>query len=530
MDADTYFDYWMFLSGLGIFLFGMFHLEKGLSGLAGNTFKKVLQKFTKYPVTGALTGAGVTAVLQSSSLVMLLVVAFLGSGMMQLRNAISVVFGANLGTTVTAWIVATIGFKISISNLSYPFLALGTLSYLMLDSRPFLKNLGAFLMGFGLIFLGLDNMKLAIEDVAATTNLSEFANFGLIGFLLIGVVITALIQSSSAMIVIVLSALHAEMIDIYAAFAIVIGANIGTTSTLLIASLNGTPDKKRLAWTNVGFKLIVGSLFFFILRPVVDILEQQFHVEDTLMELVLLNTVLNLTGLIIFLPFVGVISRFMSTLFVTKSEKTPTKFISNASTHVVDVALIAMQKELSEFFSKTTSFVNEIFENTSLKDKKLNLIQKVLETNRITSENYEQLENIDMALTNFYTEILKNPIPEEEALTLSKYLKAQRAILFAAKSINDLQSDLLELSKTEDVDSKKLIDELKNLALEVIQDKEKLSSMKSDSVYNTCIQMLYALPRKESQFPVSRTTYIIKNITIALDELRKANRFIKNGL
>src|SRR5690606_29051241 len=175
------------------------------------------------------------------------VAAFLGGGMMALSHSLGVMMGANLGTTVTAWMVATLGFKLNIADLSFPFLAIGTLTYLVMEGRPVLKNIGSFLIGFGLLFLGLDFMKDTIEQVAGQLELSTFAGLGLWVFLLIGLVITALIQSSSAMIVIVLSALHGDLITLYQAVAMVIGANIGTTSTVVLASLNGTADKRRLA-------------------------------------------------------------------------------------------------------------------------------------------------------------------------------------------------------------------------------------------------------------------------------------------
>src|SRR5690606_29848026 len=142
------FDFWMFLAGLGVFLFGMRHLEEGIKGLAGKSFQNVIKRFTKRSWKGILTGTFVTAILQSSSMVTLLVLAFLGAGMLSLKSALGVVLGANLGTTITAWIVAALGFKMNIADFSFPFLALGILSFLFLESRPFLKNLGVFLIGF----------------------------------------------------------------------------------------------------------------------------------------------------------------------------------------------------------------------------------------------------------------------------------------------------------------------------------------------------------------------------------------------
>ncbi|WP_339611719.1 Na/Pi symporter, partial [uncultured Planktosalinus sp.] len=183
------FDFWMFLAGLGVFLFGMRHLEEGIKGLAGKSFQRIIKRFTKKSWKGILTGTFVTAILQSSSMVTLLVLAFLGAGMLSLKNALGVVLGANLGTTFTAWIVAALGFKMNIADFSFPLLALGILSYLFLESRPFLKNLGVFLIGFGLLFLGLDFMKDALDAVADQIDLNFFSQFGLWAFLLLGLII-----------------------------------------------------------------------------------------------------------------------------------------------------------------------------------------------------------------------------------------------------------------------------------------------------------------------------------------------------
>jgi phosphate:Na+ symporter len=308
-------DIWLFIAGLGVFLFGMFHLENGLKGLAGNSFKKLLYRFTNRSWKGILTGFFVTAILQSSSLVTLLVLAFLGAGMISLQNSLSVVFGANLGTTVTAWIVAAIGFKLDIADFSFPFLAIGTLSYLLLDKRPVFKNWGSFLIGFGLLFLGLGFMKTSIENVAEQVDLSLYANLGLWVFLLIGIFITVLIQSSSAMIVIVLSALNADLLTIHQSVAMIIGANIGTTSTLIIASVKGTADKKRLAAANVIFNLVAGTLCFFLLNNLVYFTIHWLHIEEPLMELVFLNTIINLMGIVIFLPFIPNLARLMNNQF-----------------------------------------------------------------------------------------------------------------------------------------------------------------------------------------------------------------------
>jgi phosphate:Na+ symporter len=351
------FDLWMFIAGLGIFLFGMFHLENGLKGLAGNSFKKLLQRFTNKRWKGILTGSFVTAILQSSSLVTLLVLAFLGGGMISLQNSLGVVFGANLGTTVTAWIVATVGFKLNIADLSYPFLAIGSLSYLLLDKRPVLKNWGSFLIGFGLLFLGLDFMKTSIENVADQVDLSLYATLGLWVFLLMGLIITVLIQSSSAMIVIVLSALNAELITIHQSVAMIIGANIGTTSTLIIASINGSADKKRLAAANLFFNLIAGTVSFLLLKQLVYFTIHFLRIEEPLMELVFLNTIINLIGIVLFFPLIPALARFMNKRF-RKSEPTgKSLYIKNVDPEVSDMALKALDNEISRAYFLVEEFI-----------------------------------------------------------------------------------------------------------------------------------------------------------------------------
>ncbi|MDP3452285.1 MAG: Na/Pi symporter, partial [Bacteroidales bacterium] len=429
------FDLWMFIAGLGIFLFGMFHLENGLKGLAGNSFKKLLQRFTDKRWKGILTGSFVTAILQSSSLVTLLVLAFLGGGMISLQNSLGVVFGANLGTTVTAWIVATVGFKLNISDLSYPFLAIGSLSYLLLDSRPVLKNWGSFLIGFGLLFLGLDFMKTSIENVAGQVDLGLYANLGLWIFLLIGIIITVLIQSSSAMIVIVLSALNADLITIHQSVAMIIGANIGTTSTLIIASMNGTADKKRLAASNVIFNLVAGTVCFLLLNQLVYFTIHFLRIEEPLMELVFLNTIINLIGIVIFFPFIPALSRFMNKQFIKSEPSGKSLYIKNVDPEVSDVALLALDNEISRVYSLVEEFILDCLLVRKDNRNKPSGLKNIFRAERNLLETYNQLKSIEDEITDYYIQIQKFNLSESEADLTANYLIRLRSMVIAAKNI-----------------------------------------------------------------------------------------------
>jgi phosphate:Na+ symporter len=154
---------WKFLAGLGIFLFGMQLLEQGLKGLAGRPFKKFLRRHTTTPLKGILGGIGVTGVLQSSTLISLMMIAFVGAGVLPLHNAIGVIFGANLGTTATGWIVATLGFDLDIESFALPMIAIGGLILIFFQKWERLSQLGRLILGFGFLFFGLSFMKETIE-------------------------------------------------------------------------------------------------------------------------------------------------------------------------------------------------------------------------------------------------------------------------------------------------------------------------------------------------------------------------------
>lgn len=527
------FDFWMFIAGLGIFLFGMFHLENGLKGLAGNSFKKLLQKFTNKRWKGILSGAFVTAILQSSSLVTLLVLAFLGGGMISLQNSLGVVFGANLGTTVTAWIVATVGFKLNITDLSFPFLAIGTLSYLLLDSRPVLKNWGSFLIGFGLLFLGLDFMKTSIENVADQVDLSLYANLGLWVFLFVGLIITALIQSSSAMIVIVLSALNAELITIHQSVAMIIGANIGTTSTLIIASVNGTADKKRLAAANVIFNLVAGTVSFLLLKQLVYFTFHFLRIEEPLMELVFLNTMINLIGIVLFFPFIPAFARFMNNRFRKSEPSGISLYIKNVDPEVSDIALKALNNEILRVYSLTEQFILDCLLVRKDERNKTFGFKNIFRAEKNLLEIYNQLKLIEDEITDYYTQIQKFNLSESEADLTAGYMIRLRSMIIAAKNIKDVIPNIKEMSQSEDKLALEVLKRLRDFALQNLNKLNQLSKQEInqkiiadlqseyEKFYNLTIDFLYKnIPDKALRgVSVSSVTNAIKKTVSSLEDL-----------
>jgi phosphate:Na+ symporter len=531
---EVAFDYWMFLAGLGIFLFGMYHLEDGVKGLAGKSFKNLIQRFTNKTWQGIITGTVVTAILQSSSMVTLLVLAFLGAGMITLRNSLGVVLGANLGTTFTAWIVATLGFKMNIADFSFPFLAIGIVSYLFLKSRPFLKNLGGFLVGFGLLFLGLDFMKVSVENIAGQIDLTFFATYGLGAFLLLGLVITGLIQSSSAMIVIILSALNAGLVDIYQSVAMIIGANIGTTATLVIGSFGGTADKKRLSMANVIFNLFAGFLVFFFIHELVYVAYYIFKVEDPLMELVLLNTLLNLIGIVLIYPFLGLFERFLRHRFLQAEPAGETLYIKNISPDVPDVALKALDKELKQVYLYTREFILDclrIGSNDNHKDSGWKMIFRRRATG--LNERYDKIKRLEDELTSYYAQLQEQNLNITEAEQLTASMMGLRSIVYGAKDMKDVMHNIQFMMENEDplgIEILKRLQEFVRLRLEEINSYVEGENhpeiipdwlQQNEMFYNETIIYLYKniKSRKKEEVPISTITNVVKETASSMDNV-----------
>ena len=292
---DTDIDIWRLAAGLGLFLFGMHQLEQALKLLTGRPFKKFLREHTQHPLKGVLAGAASTAALQSSSVVSLIVLAFVGTGIISLSSAIGIVFGSNLGTTATGWIVATVGFKLDIEALALPLVAVGGLGVVW--TKPGSKRAGVshLFAGFGLMLMGLEFMKTGAISATSLFDPERLAAYPPIVFLLTGFVVTALIQSSSATIMITLSALYAGVIPLQSAAAVAIGADLGTTITALLGALAGSMDKRRVAVAIIIFNVVTDTIAFLALQPLLHFITVVVGLTDPLFALVGFHSLFNLS-------------------------------------------------------------------------------------------------------------------------------------------------------------------------------------------------------------------------------------------
>ncbi len=306
------------LGGLGIFLLGVTIMTSGLKGVAGDFLRTALTSFTRSPGSGALTGAISTAILQSSSATTVAAVGFVGAGLLTFPQALGIVFGANVGTTITGWLVALIGFKFKLGSLVLPLILLGIL--MRLFGRGRLSDAGLALAGFGLIFVGIDTMQAGMsgmENRFMPGFLETDTILGRLKLVLIGIIITLLTQSSSAGVAAALTAVHTGAINFEQAAAMVIGMDIGTTATALFATIGGSVDSRRTGYSHVIYNLLTGLGAFLLLTPYVLLwqwlspgaLETQSEIA-----LVAFHTSFNLLGVMVVLPFSAPFARLLMRL------------------------------------------------------------------------------------------------------------------------------------------------------------------------------------------------------------------------
>lgn len=248
------------IGALGMFLYGMNTMSSGLQKAAGEKLRNFLAAMTSNPVKGVLTGLGITAIIQSSSATTVMVVGFVNAGLLTLTQAVGVIMGANIGTTVTAWLISLLGFKMDISVLSIPLMAVGFICSMAKKSRT--KNIGEFIIGFALLFLGLSFMKESVPDLETHPEvlsfISRWTGFGfgsVLIFLAFGTLLTLVLQSSSATVALTLIMLNMGWIPFEMAAAMVLGENIGTTITANIAAAVGNVQAKRAAIAHTLFNI-----------------------------------------------------------------------------------------------------------------------------------------------------------------------------------------------------------------------------------------------------------------------------------
>ncbi|MEX2368751.1 MAG: Na/Pi symporter, partial [Balneolaceae bacterium] len=258
-------DFWKFLAGLGIFLFAVYLLEDSMKHLAGRTLKTWIRNSAGARWKGILTGTLGTAVMQGRSTVYLIALSFLGVGWITLFHAISVMIGANIGSTVTVWLIAGFGVKFQVEMFALPIIGVGGLGLIFLKYGSRYANLCKFVMAFGFLFLGFDYITGSVEALAESVNLAALTGLGLWAGVPVGMVLAMILRSASATVAIVLALLFTGVIDFQTAASFVIGVNFGIAVRVLLGSIGGVPFKKQAAASLLILVLMTAALTFLLL-------------------------------------------------------------------------------------------------------------------------------------------------------------------------------------------------------------------------------------------------------------------------
>jgi len=314
------------VGGIGLFMLGMKMMTDGMKLAAGHTLRDILNRSTSTPLRGIFSGAFITSLVQSSGAVTVAIIGFVNAGLMNLKQAITIIYGSNIGTTMTGWLVVLVGFQVDINSFALPAVGLGMLLRLTRGTNR-QGALGEALAGLGVFFIGIDILKSTFSGLSGTIQFSSIAGIGAVGVLVfvgIGFLLTFFMQSSSAAIAIVLTATAGGVIPLSDAAAAVIGANIGSTSTAALAVIGATPNAKRVAAAHVTFNLLTGgvALLMLFLLPWSFIslrLPSDLHFAPSTL-LAMFHTSFNVLGVILMWPCTKALVKFLKTRFRSAEE------------------------------------------------------------------------------------------------------------------------------------------------------------------------------------------------------------------
>jgi phosphate:Na+ symporter len=428
-----------FVGALAILLWGMDLLSTGIQKGAGDKLQKLLSVISGNRFTAVLTGLFVTAVIQSSGATTVMVVSFVNAQILSLTQAIGIIFGANIGTTVTAWIVSLLGFSFKISAIAIPLVGVGFFLKTLKKSK--IKDFADMVMGFGLLFLGLDflgdTLSFGPESVGFINGISNYGFLGIILGVIIGAGITALIHSSSAFTAIVLTMAANGLLTWEFSAVLVLGSNIGSTIDAILASLGATTNAKRTALVHVLFNIFGTVLAIIFLKPLlnlVDFIVPNVPEANITTHIAMLHTVFNVCSTIVFLPFVNQIAALVTKLIkeppVSEEEHYKVPVIITKKQSTIDVYVVQIEREISRMTAKVMSMLDTVHDALVGYDEKT------------TEEDYEQLikaeayiDEMNEAISNFLMECF------HMADTDSPIQKKIEKLLQVTNSVEDLSDE-----------------------------------------------------------------------------------------
>ena len=458
-----------FAGGLGLFIYGMQVMASGLQKAAGNSLKKILEVLTKNKFLGVLLGIGVTAIIQSSSATTVMVVGFVNAGLMNLQQTVGIIMGANIGTTVTGWLVSSVQWAgvFSPENLAPIAVFIGA-ALAIFSKKQTVNQIGEILVGFGMLFIGIEMMSTGVEPLQHLPAFKEaFTQFGrnpLLG-VLVGAVVTAVIQSSSASVGILQSLSLTGLVSWNSAVYIIMGQNIGTCVTALLSSVGTSKNAKGAAYIHLLFN-VIGSVFFSILAAIFFTFYHDFGFQKIgMVEISLIHTGFNIANTVIMFPFSG--------LFVKMAEKLATVTSKNTGddetvpVHLDDRILSTPSIAMSNCTKEIVRLGNMSLKNLtaaceSLENRDGSRVEKILEREK-------NIDNLTKAITAYLVKLCNSNLTKQENTNAT----GMSHIVNDMERIGDHAENIIEMTQqmiADDLElSKKGIDDLKKMAEESLK-------------------------------------------------------------
>ena len=447
----SFYDFLKLIGSLGLFLYGMKIMSEGLQKVAGDRLRSILTAMTTNRVTGVLTGVLITALIQSSSATTVMVVSFVNAGLLTLAESISVIMGANIGTTVTAWIISIFGFKVDMAAFALPLLAIAL--PLIFSGKSNRKSIGEFIFGFSFLFMGLSYLKANApglnanpEMLAFVQNYTDMGFFSILLFLFIGTILTMIVQASAATMAITLIMCANGWISLELGAALVLGENIGTTITANLAALTANTQAKRAALAHFVFNvfgviwvLIIFHPFMHFVNWVVDTFFQSSDPEVAISyKLSAFHSIFNICNVCILIWGVKLIERTVCALIHPKEEdeEPRLRFITGGMLSTAELSILQARKEIHLFAERT--------------HRMFGMVQDLLHTekdddfNKLFSriEKYENIsDNMELEIANYLNQVSEGRLSSESKLQI-------RAMLREVTEIESIGDSCYNLART----------------------------------------------------------------------------------
>ena len=447
----SFYDFLKLIGSLGLFLYGMKIMSEGLQKVAGDRLRSILTAMTTNRVTGVLTGVLITALIQSSSATTVMVVSFVNAGLLTLAESISVIMGANIGTTVTAWIISIFGFKVDMAAFALPLLAIAL--PLIFSGKSNRKSIGEFIFGFSFLFLGLSYLKANAPDLNANPEMLAFVQnytdmgfFSILLFLFIGTILTMIVQASAATMAITLIMCANGWISLELGAALVLGENIGTTITANLAALTANTQAKRAALAHFVFNvfgviwvLIIFHPFMELVNWVVDTFFQSNNPEVAISyKLSAFHSIFNICNVCILIWGVKLIERTVCALIHPKEEdeEPRLRFITGGMLSTAELSILQARKEIHLFAERTHRMFGMVQDlmHTEKDDDFNKLFSRV--------EKYENIsDNMELEIANYLNQVSEGRLSSESKLQI-------RAMLREVTEIESIGDSCYNLART----------------------------------------------------------------------------------